>query len=170
MRATRLACLLLAASCGAAPATPEQKRIAEARLVEPYLRGAEVGCAELEVEVTGNFHAYVGQPAIDPAVHKAVRNDGAGFREVTWTNLSGDPSHALRVTIGELPELTEQGLVQKACTTFRVVNQVRFRTWEDRRPLQLSAAAKGFVFVREARGAPREVAGFEIADGVMRIR
>lgn len=170
MRTTRLMCLFLAVSCAAAPATPEQKRLAEGRLVEPYLGGAEVGCAELEIELTGNFHAHVGQPAIDPTFHKTVRNDGSGFREVTWTNLSGDPLHALRVTIGAPPELTEQGLVQKAGTTFRVVNQVRFRTWEDRRPLQLSATAKGFVFVREPRGTPREVAEYQVADGVMRIR
>lgn len=169
-----LLCVVGWGGCAGAPsATPEQRRLGEARLVDPFLRGTEVGCAELLVEVTANFMNHVVQPAFDPSFHRRERADGDGYREIVWTNLAGDPAHAFRVAIGEPAELTERGLVEKPGaqrTVFRVVNQVRLRTFEDRRPLQIAATASGFVIVREAGGKPREVAEFAIADGVMHVR
>lgn len=162
-------CAGLAAACAGAPATPEQRRLAEARLLQPFLRSTEVGCAELQIEVTGNFHGNVGQPAVDAGVHQVRREQGDGYRDTVWTNTVGDPVHAFVVTVGEPVEITETGLRQRPRTTFRVVNQVRLRVYEDRRPLQLSAAATGaFVLVREAGGTPHEVKEFVIADGVLR--
>lgn len=161
-------CVLLATACAGSPATPEQRRLAEARLLEPFLRGTEVGCAELEIEVTGNFHGNVGQPAVDATFHTVARSQGDGYKETIWTNTVGDPSHTFVVTVGEQVQITERGIVQKPRTTFRVVNQVRLRVYEDRRPLTLAAAAKGdFVLVRDAGGAPREVREFVVADGVL---
>lgn len=171
--AASVMCVVWAAACAGPPVTSEQRRLAEARLVDPFLRGTEVGCAELQIEVTANFLNHVVQPAFDPSFHKRERTEGTGYRDVVWTNLTGDPAHAFRVAIGEPPELTERGLVAKpgaVPTTFRVVNQVRLRTWEDRRPLQMSATASGFVLIAEAGGKPREVSEFAIADGVLRVR
>ena len=161
-------CLLLAAACGGAPVTPEQRRLGEARLLEPFLSGAEVGCVELEIEATGNFHGNVSQPAVDATFHTVTRSQGDGFRETVWTNKVGDPGHPFVVTIGEPTTMTEGGIVQKPRTTFRVVNQVRLRIWEDRRELQLSAKASGLVMLKERGGVPRDVGEFAIADGVRR--
>jgi len=159
------------ASCAGTPATPEQQRLAEQRLLGPYFTGTEVGCSELQLEITGNFHGNVGQPAVDASMHKLTREKGDGYREITWTNVAGDPAHPFIVTIGEQPEMTEKGIVQRPRTTFRVVNQVRLRIYEDRRPLQLSAQASGPpVLIREAGGTPREVKEFVVADGVLRSR
>jgi hypothetical protein len=165
---TRLLCLVLAAACSSAPVTPEQRRLAEARLLEPFLTGAEVGCVELQIEATGNFHGNVGQPAVDATFHSVSRSQGDGYRETVWTNKVGDPSHSFVVTIGEPSAITERGTVQKPRTTFTVVNQIRLRIWEDRRELQLDATASGLVMWKERGGIPREVGEFAIADGVRR--
>ena len=160
---------LWAAGCSGTPATPEQRRLAEARLLEPFLRDAEVGCNELAVEITGNFHGHVSQPAVDAEAHRVTRQEGDGFRETVWTNVVGDPARSFLVTIGEQAEITERGVVQRPRTKFRVLNQVRLRIYEDRRPLQLSVRATGsFVLVREAGGSMREVKEYAVADGVLR--
>jgi len=157
------------AACAGAPASPEQRRLEEARLLAPFARGLEVGCAELQIDLTGNFHGNVGQPAVDATFHTVQRTQHADCREMVWTNVTGDPSHAFLITIGEPPEMTERGSMQKPRTTFRVFHQVRLRVYEDRRPLQLDATATGeVVLVREAGGTPREVRQFAVADGVLR--
>ena len=169
MKSGWIAIAVTAAACAGAPATPEQRRLLEQRLLEPFSRGLEVGCAELQIDLTSNFHGHVGQPATDPMFHTFAKDDRGDCRESIWTNTAGDPAHAFVISIGEPPEMTERGSMQKPRTTFRVVNQVRLRVWEDRRPLQLDAAATGtVVLVREPRGIPREVREFVVVDGMQR--
>src|SRR5688572_13512500 len=91
----------LVVACAGAPATPEQRAAAEARLLAPFLRDTEVECSELVVEMTGNFYATLSQPAIDPAVHTMRTEPGADFTEKIWTNKLGGKNTAFRVTIGE---------------------------------------------------------------------
>jgi hypothetical protein len=156
-------------ACSSAPATPEQRRLAERRLLEPFLSVREVGCAELLVELTGNFHANVGQPAQDKQHHSMVRENGDGFVETVWTNQTGKPEYGFVVTVGDTPQFADNGtFVAGKQTRFRAVNQVRIRVYEDRRELTLNATAGGgFVFVREASAALQEVKGFAIADGTL---
>jgi hypothetical protein len=53
-------------------------------------------------------------------------------------------------------------------TRFLVINRLRLRFYEDRRPLQLSVQAGGpFVLVREAGAKEREVSRYSVVDGVM---
>lgn len=155
-------------ACSSAPATPEQQQQHERRLLSPFLQPREVGCGELLVELTGNFHDNVGQPAVDRNRHQVVRETGDGYVDTVWTNPAGTIDSAFVVTIGEPPELTEKGLVAGAATKFRVVNQLRLRVYEGRRPLTLNATAGGsFVLVKDAAAAPREVQRFVVADGVL---
>lgn len=157
------------AACAATEATPEERRAAEERLLAPFLADREVGCGELLVELTGNFHSCVGQPAVDRTRHRVVREQGSGFVDMVWTNIAGAAEGALLLTIGDAVSATEVGAPARPRTRFRVVNQVRLRVYEDRRPLTLNATAGGtFVFVKEASTAPREVKAFTIADGVLR--
>jgi hypothetical protein len=159
----------LAACASGGDATPEQRTQAERRLLTPFLAAREVGCGELFIEVTSNLYAYVGQPAVDAARHRQTRERGDGFVETTWTNLSGAPDAAFVVTVGEPQQLTETGWVLGQQTRFRVVNQVRVRVYEDRRPLTLNATAGGaFVLVKEAATKPQDVKEFAIVDGVLR--
>ncbi len=159
----------LLAACSAAPATPEQRRLAERRLLEPFLVAREVGCGELLVELTGNFHANVGQPATDKQRHTVARESGDGFQETVWTNTTGKVEHGFVVTIGDTPQFADSGaFVAGKQTRFRAVHQVRIRIYQDRRELTLNATAGGdFVFVREASAALKEVKGFVVADGVL---
>lgn len=160
---------VLAACATDQPASPAQRDAAAARLLSAFKPGVEVGCAELEIAITPNFHGNVGQPAPDASFHTTSREQGNGYRDTVWTNRTGDPAHGFRITIGRTAELTERGLVQVPQTTFLVVNQVRLRVYEDRRPPQLDVAATGaFVFVREVGGKPREVKQFVVVDGVLR--
>ncbi|MBL8754375.1 MAG: hypothetical protein JNK15_13820 [Planctomycetes bacterium] len=161
---------VVVAACASTPATPEQVRLAERRLLGPFLVAREVGCGELLVELTGNFHPHVGQPATDKAHHSVVREQKDGFVETVWTNRTGQLEHAFTVTIGETPQFAESGaFVAGKQTRFRVVNQVRLRVYEGRRELTLNAAAGGgFVLVRDAGVGPKEVASFAITDGVLK--
>ncbi len=166
-----LIALFVLAACAGTPATPEQRRLAERRLLEPFLQPLQVGCNELVVELTGNFHANVGQPGVDPTVHTVRKERGQGFVETIWTNRLGDPRTAFVVTIGEPAMFTERGLERTEQTRFTVVGEVRMRIFEDRRPLTLAARASGpVVIVQEARAKPSEVREFSIADGVLSKR
>lgn len=157
---------VLAGGCAATPATAEQRRLAEQRLLAPFLRPVEVGCGELTIELTGNFHGNVGQPGSDPARHRVERSERDDVVETVWTNLLGDPSAAFVVTIGEPGEFTDQGFERGRQTRFTVVQQVRLRVFQDRRPLTLSATASGsVVLVKEAGQPAREVASYAVADG-----
>ena len=161
--------LLGLCACAAAPASPEQRLQEERRLLAPFLAAREVGCGELLVELTGNFHEQVGRPAVNPKVHTVVRETGEGFVETVWTNPTGQAASAFAITIGVPPEPTDTGWMAGTGTKFRVVNQLRVRVYEDRRALTLNATATGpVVLVKEAKSAPREVRQFAIADGAFR--
>jgi hypothetical protein len=145
--------------------------LAEQRLLAPFLDGAEIGCGELQIDITGNFHPNVGQPAIDPSTHSVTREQAGSYRETVWTNTTGDPAKAFRLTIGRTPEFNERGVELPKQTRFRVVHQVRLRIYEDRRPLTLAVRAGGdFVLVRQPGGSVREVREFVVADGVANTR
>lgn len=168
-----LACLsffALAAACGSTPATPEQRRLAEERLLAPYLRDVQIGCSELLVEMTANFHGNVGQPAVDATAHDVRREDGPGYVDTIWTNRTGLLRSALNVTIGERAEFTERGLERGPHTRITAMNQVRLRVYRDQRPLQLDLAAGGpVVLVQEAGQARREVRTFAVRDGAVQM-
>ena len=159
-----LSILLVTAACSTPPATAEQRAQAERRLLAPFLVDRVVGCSELRVELTGNFHRNVGRPAHDPKCHSLTREQGDGFVETVWTNLSGAPEHAFVLAVGATQEIPD-GADAPPRTRFRVVNQLRIRVYEDRRPLTLAAAASGLVLVQDGKAAPRDVKGFAIADG-----
>lgn len=157
------------AACAGTSATVEQRERAEQRLLAPLLRGGEVGCGELTIDVTPNFYPYIGQPAVDAALHSVSRERGATYRETVWTNLTGDVASGFVVTIGMPPEFTDRGVELRQQTRFHVVHQVRLRVHEDRRPMTLDVRAFGDfpVLLREAGGAPRDVGELRIRDGVM---
>ena len=157
------------ACCSTAP-TEEERRAAEQRLIAPFIADREVGCGELVVAYTGNFHGSVSQPAIDRTRHAVDRREGEGFVETTWTNTAGAPDGAFIVTIGDPVSPTEVGDAGRPRTRFRVVNQLRLRVYEDRRPLTFEATAGGpFVYVKEGTAAPRQLAGrLTYTDGALR--
>jgi hypothetical protein len=168
-RVDLLGMLVFAAACSAPPpATEEQRQLAERRLLAPFLEGKEVGCGELFVELTPNFHPNVGQPAIDKTRHTVDRQTGDGFVETVWTNVAGTPASSLGVTIGEPQQLTDTGHVLGQQTRFRVVNQLRIRVWEGVHPMTLNATAGGaVVLVQSPGGKPEEVKRFVVVDGVL---
>ena len=168
--ATWMTAVLVLAACKGAPVTPEQRRLEERRLLTPFLAAVEVGCGELEIEITGNFHANVGQPGFVPEWHQVSRPKGAGYAETVWTNVSGTAQHALVLTVGDPGELSDKGLTPGPRTTFTVLNRVRLRTYEDSRPLTLDVRASGdVVLVKEAAAkTPRGVKEFAVSDGVLR--
>ena len=158
--------------CAGVPATPEQQAAAEQRLLQPFLEGIEVGCRELLVEYTGNFHNHVAQPAVDVKAHLARKERGEGFVDTVWTNRLGDPKSAFVVSIAAAADPTEPGVRRGSCTTFTVLNEVRLRIYEDARPLTLTARAGGGLVVVRHKGAAtaQDCAEFRIADGIMTIR
>lgn len=167
--ATWMTTVLVLAACKGAPVTPEQRRLEERRLLAPFLAAVEVGCGELEIEITGNFHANVGQPGFVPDQHQVSRQKGKGYAETVWTNVSGVTP--LVLTIGDPGVLDEKGLTPGPRTTFTVMNRVRLRTYEDSRPLMLDVRASGPVLVKEATAKAREVREvkeFAVSDGVLR--
>jgi hypothetical protein len=161
----------LGACAAPEPATPEQRRLAEQRLLLPFEQPVEVGCGELTIEMTGNFHPFVGQPGVDPSRHRVDRSESDEFLETTWTNPTGDPATPFVVTIGDPGEFTDAGFVPGVQTRFTVVRQVRLRVFRGRRELALNVTAEGeFVIVRDAGGEPKEIAHYSVVDGSMRQR
>lgn len=158
--------------CAAVPATPEQQAAAEQRLLRPFLEGNEVGCRELLVEYTGNFHNFVAQPAVDVKAHLARKERGDGFVDTIWTNRLGAAKSAFVVSIAAAADPTEPGVPRGPRTTFTVLNEVRLRVYEDARPLTLTARAGGGLVVVRRAGAATAVdcAEFHIADGKLTIR
>jgi hypothetical protein len=172
-RSAGVACVavLFAACESGPPATAEQVEQAERRLLAPFVQFAEVGCGELAIDITGNFHVNVGQPALDPQTQRVTREQASTYREIVWTNLTGAAENAFGLTIGRPPEVTERGIELSQQTRFRVVNQVRLRVHEDRRPLQLDVRASGdIVLVREVGAGLREVREFVVTGGVATAR
>jgi len=161
---------LVPAGCAAVPASDGQVAETERRLIAPFLRGTEVGCNELLVEMTGNFNTHVGQPALDRRAHTMRHEAGDDYIEKIWTNTLGQTKSAFVVTIGEPGKITERGMVRGPNTTFTVVNQVRLRIYQGRHAVTLKAYARGDrVVVREASVARhRDVREFVIEDGVLK--
>jgi len=169
--AASFAATVLGACSSGPPATQEQREQAERRLLAPFLQVAEVGCGELAIDITGNFHVNVGQPAVDPQTQKVTREQASTYREIVWTNVTGAAENAFSLTIGQPPEVTDRGIELRQQTRFTVLHQVRLRVHEDRRPLQLDVRASGdVVLVREAGGKRREVVEFAISGGVAKSR
>jgi len=164
--------LLALAACAGTPATPAQRAAEEARLLAPFRRGGEVGCSELVVEITPNFHGCVSQPAIDKQAHVVRRVEGQGFVETVWTNRLSDPRTAFVVTIGPPVEFGAAGLERGPVTTFTVYGQVRLLVHEERRPLTLTARASGEpLLVRVSPGAAvRDCRNFAISDGELVVQ
>lgn len=164
--------LLAWGACAGTPATPAQRAAEEARLLAPFRRGAEVGCSELVVELTPNFHGCVSQPAVDKQAHTVRRVDGQGYVETVWTNRLSDPRTAFVVTIGPPVEFGEAGLERGPVTKFLVYGQVRLLVHEERRPLTLTARASGEpMLVRVSPGAAvRDSRAFAIHDGEMVVQ
>ena len=129
-----MSCLVVA--CAGGPATQEQRDAAERRLLAPFLRGTEVGCGELFVEMTGNFYGHVSQPGVDPHAHTARKDRGPDYSEAIWTNTLGKTQSAFVVTIGEPGRLTEKGLATGPRTTFTVLNRVRHSRFSGSRPVR----------------------------------
>ncbi len=155
------------AGCGATPATAEQQAQAERRLLAPFLAPREVGCDALLVELTGNFDDNVARPAVDASRHDFRREPGDGFVDHVWTNRAGTADAAFVITIGEPPQLGEQGWRQGASTKFRVVNQLCVRVFAGRHALTLRASTVGdYAFVKDGTGKARDVRRFTIPDDV----
>lgn len=155
-------------SCGTAPASAEQLRLEQRRLLAPFLQPVQVTCADLVVECTANFHGNVGQPAVDARAHDMRKEEGQGYVDTIWVNRTGQASTALTVTLGERAEFTEQGLVRGPQTRFFVQHRVRLRVWRDQRALALDAQANGQVVLRWPGKAPETRLGYRVSDGAVR--
>ena len=164
--------VLLLAACGSTPVPQAVVDQEERRLLQPFLDGGEVGCGELHVDMTANFHQEVGQPTVDARLHSAVKQPGPGYVETVWTNRVGDLAGAFVVAIGEPDSWTDKGLVRGRHTKFTVLHQVRFRVYEGTRAMTLDVEAKGRPLVaREAAaGRERDLAEYRVHDGVLHRR
>lgn len=162
--------MVVAAGCGSgAPVAPDKVRLSEQQLLVPFARDVVVGCGELEIACTANFHANISQPAFNKQVHSMVKNQLADGTETVWTNTSGNPDSGFVVTIGPIADLAEPSHSPQPRTKFRVVNQVRLKVYEGTHALALDARAHGgFAYVLDASGKQREGREFSIKDGVLR--
>ncbi|MCR9247600.1 MAG: hypothetical protein NXI31_21455 [bacterium] len=161
---------LVAAGCASGPVAPEDVEQTEKALLQPFLVNKTVRCNELLIEMTGNFNQFVGQPAVDPRVHE-MRHEQAqdgSYIDKIWTNRMGLSRGAMTIAVGELPEYTPTGIKLGPRTTFSVTHEVRLRIHQRTHAMTLKATASGErVVVQEARGRPRAVREFVIADGVL---
>jgi hypothetical protein len=149
------------------PATPEQAAQGERRLLAPFLVERDVACAELRIEMTGNFYDCVGRPAVDAGLHTQSREVGDGFVEEVWTNRAGMPANAFRIAIGE--PRPEPGQAAAPRSRYRVINELRIRIYQDRRELTLRAAAGGgYAVVKEGPAEAADRREFVIDDGTVR--
>lgn len=154
--------------CGGAPATSEQRRMAERQFVRPFLQNTEVACAELEVDITPNFHLHIGVPGTHPRLHRFDKEDKQALVEKTWRNILGSRPGWFTVTISEPKDETDVSGTPTPRTTYTVTHQFTLRTHE-REAMTLSARATGpVVIVREAGGKPRDVQEFAIDNGVVK--
>lgn len=171
-KTTGVSFLLFLTACAGTPATPAETKLAERRMLQPFLRDVEVRCDELVVEMTGNFYVNVSQPAIDVRQHDARKEPGAGWLDTVWVNKLGAPGGAFLVVIGEASPVEVPGRLVTTQTRFRVGHQVRFRVFEGEHPLTLVVRATGAP-VRITEGASRGVQeGRElvVVDGDARVR
>lgn len=163
------ACSLLVAACGAPPPVPPERMVGEEhRLLQPFHGHREIGCAELRIEATANFaQRYIGIPSGDTALQRGRKEQGDGYLDTVWSNVSGTVAGAFLLTIGEANDVG--GLKEGQFTRFTVVREVRLRVWQDRRPLALDVVAKGPVVVIES-GQQRDLLEYSVHDGVLHSR
>lgn len=155
------------AGCGASPATPEQRRLGERRLLTPFLQNTEVACTELEIDITPNFHLFVSNPGVDKSLHRFDKQEKPALVEKTWQNLSGERSGWFTVTIAEPKDPTDVSGKPTPRTTYIVSHQFKLRIHENAQ-MKLSARASGpVVIVREASGRRHEPREFAIRDGIV---
>ena len=155
------------AACKSAPVTPQQRDLEERRLLQPYSAGGEVRCGALLIEATGNFYAHVSQPAVDPRLHAARKEKGDGYVDTVWFNKLGDPRGAFTITIGAPDTFSEQGIVHASAMKFTVMHEVRLRMFQGEHAMALNATASGKpLAIVEGTGA-RDLAEFEVRDGVL---
>ncbi|MGC6487581.1 MAG: hypothetical protein ACON4Z_08050 [Planctomycetota bacterium] len=167
-RMLSLAPLLLVAACASTPASDQQAKMGERRLLMPYLQTRSVGCSELVVEMTPNFYLHVSSPGVDPQRHRFDRVEKTAQVDKVWTNLAGGRAGWFTVTIGEPPDPTDVVAKPGPRTTFKVMNQFTLRV-KERGEMALSCEATGpGLFVQEAGRPLREVRSFAVADGVAR--
>ena len=86
------------------PATVEQEKQEERRIMQPFSRGGLVGCGELIIEMTPNFYPYVSQPARDSKLHGHKEEQFDGYVEKTWFNKLGDFKGRFTVVVGPEPD------------------------------------------------------------------
>ena len=146
-----------AAGCGGAPVTSEQRRLAERVLLQPFLQGADVACAELEIDITPNFHLHIGVPGTHPRLHRFDKVEEQALVEKTWRNITGSRAGWFTVVVSEPKSETDVSGTSTPATKYTVTNQFTLRTHE-RAAMRLSARATGpLVMVREAGGKPLDV-------------
>ncbi|HLQ37371.1 MAG TPA: hypothetical protein VK348_06205 [Planctomycetota bacterium] len=167
MLATVVLVLSMLAACSSAPVPKERVEQEERRLLAPFLGGAEVGCQELLVELTGNFVPDVSRPAEDKKLHRASKEQGVGYTDSIWTNTLGGPDSAFVVTVGEPDQFTEHGIVHGRMTRFTVLNQVRLRVFEGKHAMALSVRASGTPLIWKAAAEVRDLTEFRVEDGVL---
>jgi hypothetical protein len=164
------AAALLPGGCGSASASTSTVAAEEHRLLQPFLHGSEVGCSELLIEMTGNFHKSVGQPAVDPALHLVRSERTPEYTERVWTNKIGTTAGAFVVTVGDNPLVAER-LELERLTRFTALNRVTIRVFEGRRPMTLTVRASGQpMVIRPAGAAVRDLVEFQVVDGVLHDR
>lgn len=158
----------LSAACSGTPASPEQRRLAERRFLEPFLQNTTVVCERLEIEMTPNFHLHVSNPGVDKRKQRFDREQQEALVEKTWRNLTGDRSAWFTVTICEPSDPTKPRRGATPKTTYTVMNEFKLRIRE-RGEMTLSARAFGnIVIVEEAGSKPREPREFTIVNGVLK--
>lgn len=168
MRVTSVALLALFAACAAEPATPEQRRLAERRFLQPFLQNTTVVCERLEVEMTPNFHLHVSNPGVDKRHQRFDREEKQALVEKTWRNLTGNRNGWFTVTITEPSDPLKPRLGKSPGTTYTVMNEFKLRVRE-RGEMTLSARAFGnIVIVQEAGAKPREPREFTIVNGALK--
>jgi hypothetical protein len=161
---------VLAACASPPPVDRAQWEMAEQRLLQPLLTDAYVGCSELLIEISPNFHANVGQPAVDPNLHSLRKEHVDGWDETVWVNKVGD-SGAFTLTIGETDQITDQGIVRGRSTRFTVLHQVRLRVHAAREvAVQLDVTAKGKPLIRGEGGRVQDLDEFRVSDGILVAR
>lgn len=164
-----LCCGLLVACAAPAPVPPERLAAEEQRLLAPFVRGGEVGCGELVVEMTGNFYDEVGQPSVDPVLHSATKEVGPGYVDTIWTNKTGSLAGKFVIAIGEPDRVTDEGWARGRVTRFTVLHQVRFRVFEGQRALTLNVRATGqpLVVLDASSNQARDCTRYAVVDGVL---
>ncbi|MGE3172883.1 MAG: hypothetical protein AB7O97_09655 [Planctomycetota bacterium] len=141
------------------------------QLLEPLLGDVDVACGELLIEISPNYFGNVSQPAVDPNLHSVRKEHVDGWDETVWINRVGDLSGALRITIGEVDQITEQGLVPGRATRFTALHEVRLRVHAAGEiPVQLDVTATGQPLVWNPGGQMRELAAFRVQNGVLQAR